>query len=294
MKKEISELDKLFEEVGTYRSSKDYKDLLRFISRFRKYAPYNAMLLHIQKPGSKYVASASDWASRFNRKPKPGARPLVILRPFGPVAFLYELNDTEGKKLPDDIEAPFKAKGIISNKEVEEIVESVYFDGVRIVYQNYGTERAGQVQVANTIGTYENNGIKHKFKLPFEMVVNSNLKNCEKMATIYHELGHIYCGHLYNPEISYLPQERYMLSDQIVEFEAESVCWMLCERHGIDNPSAAYLSGYLEENDKIPDISIETVLKAVGYIEHLITGLKKPRKELRMEEKNYGEQLKLF
>ncbi len=92
----MPELDKLFCQVGTYRKSDQYKELLEFIKRFPNIAPYNAMLINIQKPGSKYVASASDWKKRFNRTIKIGARPLVILRPFGPVAFVFELSDTEG------------------------------------------------------------------------------------------------------------------------------------------------------------------------------------------------------
>ena len=58
----VAELDKLFDEVGAYRSTKEYSELLHFIRRFRKYAPYNAMLLHVQKPGSQFVTTAADWA----------------------------------------------------------------------------------------------------------------------------------------------------------------------------------------------------------------------------------------
>ena len=54
------------------------------------------MLINIQGSGSVYVASAYEWRNIFNRTIKLGARPLVILRPFGPVAFVFELNDTEG------------------------------------------------------------------------------------------------------------------------------------------------------------------------------------------------------
>ena len=95
-KETIAELDKLFQEVGTYRYSADYRELLVFARKFPKIAPFNAMLLHIQKPGSSMVATAGEWRIRFGRKPIPGARPLVILKPFGPVEFVYELNDTEG------------------------------------------------------------------------------------------------------------------------------------------------------------------------------------------------------
>lgn len=55
----IPELDRLFQDVRSYRSSKNYMELLDFIKRFRNIAPYNAMLIRIQKPGSKYYCGHS-------------------------------------------------------------------------------------------------------------------------------------------------------------------------------------------------------------------------------------------
>jgi hypothetical protein len=40
------------------------------------------------------------------------------------------------------------------------------------------------------------------------------------------------------------------------------------------------LSGYLEKNEEIPPISIDTVLRAVGAIEQIWSKPKIPRKEL--------------
>lgn len=274
-----AELDKLFYEVGTYRSTKEYGDLLRFIRQFRKYAPYNAMLLHVQKPGSQYVTTAADWAENYGRSPKPGARPLVILRPFGPVAFVYELNDTEGKPLPQPVEDPFVANGEVIPMRLNDFIERAYYEGIIVSKQNYGTDYAGQVQIVNKTDIYKFKDMEKRFRVPFAVTVNSNERPATMLSTIYHELGHIYCGHLYCPEIKYIPQ-RCQLSEQVEEFEAESVCWLLCERQGIQNPSAAYLSGYLEKNEEIPPISIDTVLRATGAIEQIWNKPKVPRKEL--------------
>lgn len=213
----IPELDKLFQDVREYRSSKNYMELLDFIKRFRNIAPYNAMLIHIQKPGSKYIASAKDWYARFGRRPKPGARPLIILWTFGPVSFVYELEDTEGEEFP------------------------------------------------------------------IAITLNSNHDRLTQLATIYHELGHVYCGHLGNQELDYLPK-RCVLPIEVKEFEAESVCWLLCEREGIKNPSAEYLSNYLNSYNEIPGISIDTVLKAAAKIEQMRNKvLTSPRKELKID-----------
>lgn len=278
-KKRISELDKLFEEVGTYRKSSDYYELINFIRKFPYIAPYNAMLVHVQKPGSDFVASADEWWYRYGRKLIPGARPLVILRPFGPVAFVFEVNDTVGRAFPEALKEPFKATGNTSVPHVEKMRRSMLYEGVALVEQDQGSSSAGSVEVIEGIEEFITSKERKSFRLLFGMVINQNLEPAAKMATIFHELGHVFCGHLSNKDAKWIPQRDWLPQDN-KEFEAESVCWLLCERLGINNPSAEYLSGYLENNGEIPDISIDTVLKAAGIIENILEGKSAPRKEL--------------
>ena len=72
-------LDQLLTDSRLYTRTKDYKELLDFVIRLRNFAPFNAMLLQVQKPGLRFAASAVDWRDRFDRQPKEGARPLLIL-----------------------------------------------------------------------------------------------------------------------------------------------------------------------------------------------------------------------
>ena len=44
-------LDELLTESKLYRTGKDYRALLDFVVRLRNFAPFNAMLLQVQKPG---------------------------------------------------------------------------------------------------------------------------------------------------------------------------------------------------------------------------------------------------
>ena len=105
-------LQQLLTDSRLYTKSKDYADLLAFVVRLRTFAPFNAMLLQVQKPGLSFAASDRDWRERFGRTPKDGARPLLILWPFGPVALVYDVMDTEGRDLPQDV-ASFFAQGPI-------------------------------------------------------------------------------------------------------------------------------------------------------------------------------------
>ena len=103
-------LDQLLADSRLYRPGKDYRALLDFVIRLRNFAPFNAMPLQVQKPGLMYAASRLDWLERFNRTVTDGARPLLILWPFGPVALVYDVADTQGAPLPDGVSA-FAAHG---------------------------------------------------------------------------------------------------------------------------------------------------------------------------------------
>ena len=145
-KKIHEELNELFAATKRYKECDGYKDLLDFIGKFRNIAPYNAMLLNAQKPGSRYVASASEWKEKFKRTVKVGATPLVTLFPFGPVRFVFELNDTEGRPFPEELLNPFKCKNTTDyRKEYLHLMKSAAFDGVLCREQNCGTEAAGLI-----------------------------------------------------------------------------------------------------------------------------------------------------
>ncbi len=282
MKDNNLELDKLFHEIHQYRNSNEFKELIEFMKKFPQIAPYNAMLIHIQKPGSRYVASATEWRKRFERDIKPGARPLVILRPFGPVTFVYELEDTEGEKpFPSKLLNPFSVKGSLPIYKFENLIKNIKYDGISYTENNYGSDYAGFIEINSTdkkVWINEKNK-RTLVKIIFNIVANSNHPTETKFATILHELGHLYCGHLGSNNQKWL-FERVGLSRSQKEFEAESVCWLVCERMGIANPSAEYLNGYLDEYENIPDISIDIILKATNTIESFLNNDVKQRKEI--------------
>ena len=95
-------IDQLIAATKLYDSSEAVQELLEFTIRLRELAPFNAMLLHIQKPGLTHAATAYDWWHRFGRVPKKGTRPLLILKTRGPVDFVFDILDTEGRGIPVD------------------------------------------------------------------------------------------------------------------------------------------------------------------------------------------------
>ena len=118
----------LVSDALAYRSSDDYQDLLSFVVRMRRFSPFNAALLHRQKPGLSYATFASEWRTKWKRTLEEGARPLVTLLPFGPVGFVYNILDTVD--LPDAPDFPpgvyaFPATGEVKESALKLVLERV-------------------------------------------------------------------------------------------------------------------------------------------------------------------------
>lgn len=282
-KNRVEEIDNLYNSVRDFRSTERTGELMHFIAKFPAIAPYNAMLVYFQKPGSEFVATATQWRA-FGRYPKPNANPLVILKQFGPVSFVYDVGDTYGDPLPEGIVDPFGIKGHFSGVEHKKLIDNLPREGIALSYGQYGPNMAGKIQRTQYRVFDITSGIKHyQVRNCFEIVVNGNLSMVAEAAAIFHELGHYFCGHFHlDDRFKHIPQREIKnLNDGIMEFEAETVCWLLCERLGIDNPSEEYLSGYLDKNHEIPEgISIDAILKACGRIESMVYGTYKTPKEL--------------
>ena len=138
-------LDQLIAETRLYDSAKSVKELLDFTSRLRHIAPFNAMLLHIQKPGLSFAARPVDWWKRFGRRPKRHARPLVILRPFGPVDFVYDVLDTEGEPIPETAFA-FPTTGYVRQNWVWEIENILRKIEITMLMLDRGDRSAGHAR----------------------------------------------------------------------------------------------------------------------------------------------------
>ena len=236
------------------------------------------MLVHIQMPGASFVASPSRWLNEYGRRIKPAARPLVILQPMGPVMFVVDVSDTEPEKgapqLPEEVLNPFQPRRGKVGKELEQTIENAMRDGVRIASRKAGSQSAGVIQIAN--GSHYQKfvlqlrpKIKHaNVKVRFEMMVNQDSSLEARYATIAHELAHLYCGHLGTPDPRWWPDRR-SLAHIIEESEAESACYLVCARLGIDNPSDQYLAHLANDTGTIPPISLECVMAASGLIERM-------------------------
>lgn len=281
-------LDELFVNARHYRSTAAYAALLSFTIRFRWYAPYNALLVQTQMPGATYVAPAHRWLREYGRTIRPGARPLVILQPMGPVMFVFDVSDTipepNAPKLPPEVEHPFEVRGGRVRGELQQTIANSIRDGVLVTRSKAGSQAAGRISAAASKGKLqfhrksrtkpEYTAVPHRY----DVVLSDGHSTEAQYATLVHELAHLYCGHLGTPDPKLWPDRRF-LSREAQEFESESVSYLVCRRLGIDTPAEAYLSGFINRFTELPAISLECVTKVAGLIERMGRERMQPRKE---------------
>ena len=278
--KEFKEnIDELQFLVKSYRDSNEFKKMLDFIGSFPYLAPYNAMLVQMQKPGATFVLTGKKWAE-YGRQPKLNGQKLIVLKPFGPVQCVFDYEDTEPipnatkvmkeadliKKYTESLQ---QAQGDLDKKKMDTLVSNlpvygIYLDDNFLASNSYG----------GYIMPYHDQKLKVKIDKDYDMEISSNFvisvnkkqSNAAKFHTICHELGHLFCNHQ-----CYDKRKKRKLTLKEKEFEAETVAWLMCKRHGISNPSEEYLASYAPKGE-IPICSTELIMRAVTEIERMVDG----------------------
>lgn len=256
-----SMLDQLLEDSRLYKKGKNYKDLLDFVVRLRNFAPFNAMLLQVQKPGLNHAASAQEWHEKFGRTIKNGARPLLILWPFGPVALVYDQMDTEGDPLPEGISA-FAANGTIDQSALDGYAKLLARKGITWNAVDVGDLNAGSIELVSRAA-------KSGDTSRYTMNINKNHDSNVQFATLAHELAHLYLGHLGKDKYLSIPP-RPSQSHQQRELEAESVAFIVCSRNGVENKSENYLASYVTQDTAAEHLDLYQIMRATGQIETLL------------------------
>jgi hypothetical protein len=195
MKESMEAIDSLFYDAIKARGVRVFDEFLQFCRRFNRFSAFNVMLIEMQRPGATAIGSRDQWRA-IDRRIKPGAIPIAILWPFAPVHWVYELSDTYGRDIPQSQSDPFATKGSLPGASWGATVRTAERCGILVeATDKWGGFRAGLAGVLH--GTKDGAvvttaGRRHRWRV----LVNAGLPPEGRFATLAHELGHIYCGHL--------------------------------------------------------------------------------------------------
>lgn len=253
-------IDQLVAAAIAFSKGDGLRDLFKFVGRTRVHAPYNAMLLHIQKPDARLMLGKLGW-EKIGRSVNQGARPYVILSTMGPVAFVFDETDTHGE--PVDVEKYsnlhwncFAVRGHLKQEAWEKLLRSCEKMGIEVDEKGSRLWSAGEISVKNCFCRIQLN-INHPLEVRFN--------------TLAHELAHLFLGHLGGfKEIS---QDRSNLDSAVFELEAEITAALICQRIGINPESHRYLARYIRAD---PKFSVDAILVAAGKIESMALGKFRP------------------
>lgn len=300
---ETSELDherpeqirQLIKQAIEAPTAQGITDFLEFTTKFRRLSVWNARMAYIQRPGARVIASEFEW-QKVGRRVVPDAIPIFILWPFSPTRFVYELEDTSPPIEHDDLNDPFAAIGEFQPGVLVRLMKGLGQQknfNIKIVPRRFGSGQAGSASSQGNLpmaapfgegiafGKFASENAETDCGPPtgngiptFRVAVNDRLQPGERFATIAHELGHIFCGHLGpcnsrngKSEESGWPDRR-SVKLAAREVEAEAVAFLVASRAGLTTGSAAYLKGHAQRAD-MKSIDIDLVVRAAARIERL-------------------------
>lgn len=257
-------IDSLFYDAIRAKGARVFSDFLAFVRRFNRFSAFNVMLIETQRPGAFAVGPREHWL-KIGRRIKPGAVPIAILWPFAPVRWVYELNDTYGKALPPHQSDPFEVVGAPPGASWTATLQAADRRGIRVeLTDRWGNRLAGKAGLLHggaDGAVISDTGRRHRWLV----LINSELSLGARFATLAHELGHIYCGHLGAHPEGFWP-DRMKLTTSQREMEAEAVAFLACRRFGLEVRSVEYLKNHAKSENLLA-ISKRMIVEATNRVE---------------------------
>ena len=190
--------------------------------------------------------------------------------------FVYDVTQTEALEgaptLPGAIEAPYRMPAMVGVEQaLEGIGRGAPRDFVRVSYMPQGSQRAGCARRADGEQA-QNVQVKRRpepvvevIPVHYDIVVNSHLSPTERLVTLAHELGHVYCGHLGTQDERRWPG-RGSTSTESAEIEAEAVALLVAERLDQTVEMPPHLHQYVERGLPLPRVDVQRVMTAAGRV----------------------------
>lgn len=263
-------------QFGKVSSGPDLLDRIARLCLSTGYSPYNALLMLLQRPAASYVLPAHRWRERYGYVIRPGEQPLVLLQRGGPLIFLLDVSQVEAGEnaiaLPADLSDPYAMTDIVDAEQaLHWIVENAKYDGVRVSPAPLGTGFAGCVRRSSAARVQRVTTRKRpevqvaEVPVRYDVELSRSHSATEQLATLAHELGHVYCGHLGSDDAGHW-RDRSRLDHDHKELEAECVarCVFSTLAPGVTLPD--HLDQYFAVEPELHGTDLQTVLRAAGRV----------------------------
>ena len=259
---------------------------VQFASRLKRLGAYNIMMVFTQRPGASAVASREEWLAA-GQTVRPDAIPILILHPKGPIRPVFELVDTLPRQDRDPRVDPFGAIGSFDAARLERLIRVLARPTkrrltVEVTCEDFGGDLAGRITgfaqpslaQADLLGASDPaTAIQSGGPARWRIKLNRRLTPPEQFATLLHELGHLFCGHLGGFDMDNSAADEYGWPDRrglphaTREIEAELVAWHICEREGLTTGSPLYLNGYMvQAGADVARVDLDRVIRAIARV----------------------------
>lgn len=263
-----SSIDQLFHHALKYRGSEQYKRFFSFIAKFDHYSRYNSMLVYLQKPDVTFFGTSWYWKTKFKRKIKADAKPLLILAPNGPIILAYDIFETAGDKTQEE----FLKEGLAQNLfEVKGDFRNEYLDDLKSFCSEYGIK----VEV-KPLNYFNAGAVTTYITGKLEIYLKEGHTKAQHFGTLCHELAHILLGHTGHINLKSVKGKKGIklikrpLTGQQCELEAETVSFLVCKQLGLETQTLEYLAGYITDEKDWSSFSYDTVIKVSDKLSGLI------------------------
>jgi len=256
--------------------SAEIRRYLTFFSKFHDYSFFNRILIFIQRPDAKKVASYRKWQEKF-RQVKKGAKAITILAPI--------IN--KDKSVPDD-EASlgmgefnrdkdvrgFRAVNVFDISDTEPIDERGDVpDEPQWWGDNTPSETADELfmyasEVASDLGIKvtqsDAKGGEKGFAAGDHINISSDVSGAGRLSTMIHEIAHELM-HFKAKSIFYQDDE-VRGSSELKELQAESVSYVVLKHYGLPvSHHTTYLALWKANKEKIQS-NLEVISKVSQFI----------------------------
>lgn len=150
------------------------------------------------------------------------------------------------------------------------LTSNARYDGVRVTGARHGLAWAGCIRHAEKglhhwVESADAKSQQVKVRIRFEALTNEAYAESERLATLAHEMGHLFCGHLGADAKDWWPS-RTSMGLQVREFEAESVARLVFRRLAPEIDLPPHLDQYFKGNDALPTDGWDLVVAAADRV----------------------------